>query len=163
MAQIGIPEVQLKTDFSDIKVAVIAALWNRDICDAMVSSALATLQVHKVNYQVFRVAGSFELISAADRAIANGFSAVAMFGAIIRGETPHFDYVSQAVTQGAVALSLKGAAIGFGVLTCDNLAQAIARSGIAGAKEDKGKDTIEAVLLNLHTFEEMKNSKEFNQ
>jgi 6,7-dimethyl-8-ribityllumazine synthase len=86
----------------------------------------------------------------------SGFDAVAIFGVIIRGETPHFDYVSQAVTQGATQLSLSGTPIGFGVLTCDNLAQAEARSGISGSKENKGKDTIEALLLSLSTFEQIK-------
>lgn len=156
MTNKGIAEIELSEDFSNIKVAVIGALWNKEICDSMISSAVATLQEHDVKFQVFRVAGSFELIAAAERAVASGFEAVVMFGAIIRGETPHFEYLSQAVTQGAVALSLKGVAIGFGVLTCDNLTQAIERSGIAGAKEDKGKDTIEAVLLSLNTFQEMK-------
>lgn len=159
MAKIGMPAIKFNGDFTGIKVAIVAALWNRDICDAMVASAKATLQGHKVEYQVFRVAGAFELISVADRALAEGFAAVAMFGAVIRGETPHFEYLSQAVTQGAVALSLKGGVVGFGVLTCDNLDQAIARSGIVGAQEDKGKDTIEAMLLSLNTIKDMKSSQ----
>lgn len=155
----AVPEIQITTNFIDFKVAVIGALWNKEISDALVNNAVTTLENYEVPYQVFRVAGSFELIWAAKQAINQGFSAVAMFGSIIRGETPHFDYVCSAVTQGATQLSLGEAVVGFGVLTCDSYQQALDRSGITGSKENKGKDTIEAILLSHQAFKDTKNSK----
>jgi 6,7-dimethyl-8-ribityllumazine synthase len=155
MVNAGIPEIKLGGDYSKYRLAIIGALWNKNITDALLANAIKSAENYKIPFKVFQVAGSFELISAAKQAIVNGFDAVAIFGVIIRGETPHFDYVSQAVTQGATHLSLSGIPIGFGVLTCDNLAQAEARSGISGSKENKGKDTIEALLLSLSTFEQI--------
>jgi 6,7-dimethyl-8-ribityllumazine synthase len=156
MANTGIPEIKLDGDYSQYRLAIIGALWNKNITDALLANAIESAKHHKISHKIFHVAGSFELISAAKQAVVSGFDAVAIFGVIIRGETPHFDYVSQAVTQGATQLSLSGTPIGFGVLTCDNLAQAEARSGISGSKENKGKDTIEALLLSLSTFEQIK-------
>ena len=155
MPQDAVPNIVLDSDFIELKVAVIAALWNKDLTDSLVVNAVNTLQQHKVEHRVIRVAGSFELIWAANQAIKQGFSAVAIFGVIIRGETPHFDYVSSAVTQGATRLSFGDAIVGFGVLTCDTYEQALARCGTAGAKENKGKDTIEAILLSHQAFKEM--------
>lgn len=153
----AVPQIEISTEFKDFKVAVIGALWNKEISDSLVTNAINTLEKYKVEYEVFRVAGSFELIWASNQAIRSGFSAVAMFGSIIRGETPHFDYVCRAVTQGASQLSLSEAIVGFGVLTCDNYQQALARSGISGAKENKGKDTIEAILLSHQAFKDVNN------
>ena len=148
----GAPKIQTNSNYSDKKLAIVVASWNEEICNSLLENALNTASQHSLASEVFRVAGSFELIAAADRAIAAGFDAVALFGVIIRGETPHFDYVSQAVTQGAVELSFRGVPIGFGVLTCDDYQQALDRSGIATAKENKGKDTIEAIMMSLDTF-----------
>lgn len=152
MAQENNPNLEVASFDKKIKIAVVGALWNKDICDNLIANAVSTLDAYKIEHKVFRVAGSFELIFAADQAIKMGYEAVAIFGVIIRGETPHFEYVSQAVTQGATLLSFKDAAIGFGVLTCDTREQAIERSGISGSKENKGKDTIEALLLSLKNF-----------
>ncbi len=148
----GAPKIQSNSNYSDKKLAIVVASWNEEICNSLLENALDTANAHSLASEVFRVAGSFELIAAADRAIASGFDAVALFGVIIRGETPHFDYISQAVTQGAVKLSFRGVPIGFGVLTCDDYQQALDRSGIATAKENKGKDTIEAIMMSLDTF-----------
>jgi 6,7-dimethyl-8-ribityllumazine synthase len=162
MANLGVPEIKITDDFANYKIAIIGALWNKELTDSLVKNAVEVASKYKVKHEVFYVAGSFELISAAKVAISQGFDAVAIFGVIIRGETPHFDYVSQAVSMGATELSLFGVPIGFGVLTCDDIAQAQARSGIAGSKENKGKDTMEAVLLSLETFQKIKQSKNFD-
>lgn len=156
MANLGVPEIQVSGDFSNYKIAIIGAHWNKDITDLLVKNAVEVASNFKAKHEVFYVAGSFELIAAAKVAISHGFDAVAIFGVIIRGETPHFEYVSQAVSMGATELSLHGVPVGFGVLTCDDIAQAQARSGIAGSKENKGKDTMEAVLLSLKTLEQIK-------
>ena len=126
----------------DLKVAIITASWHQDICDALVAGAkraCADADVRVV--EVFSVPGSFELPLAAQLAFEDGFDAVIVVGLVLRGETPHFDYVCQGVTQGVIDVQLKfSKPIGFGVLMCDSLDQALARSGQPGSKEDKGYD-----------------------
>jgi 6,7-dimethyl-8-ribityllumazine synthase len=96
------------------------------------------------------VPGSFEIPLAAQRAFESGFDAVVAVGLVLKGETPHFDYVCQGVTQGVMDVQLKfSKPIGFGVLMCDDLEQAIARSGVLGSKEDKGFDSAIAALALL--------------
>lgn len=151
----AVPIIQIIGEHSKKKIAIIAAKWNEEICNSLVDNADSTINSYGLESYIYRVAGSFELIAAANEAIKAGFDAVAIFGVIIRGETPHFEYVSQAVTEGAVQLSLKGIPIGFGVLTCDDQDQALARSGIAGSKENKGKDTIDAIMLSFDAFEKI--------
>ncbi|MTA07688.1 MAG: 6,7-dimethyl-8-ribityllumazine synthase, partial [Actinobacteria bacterium] len=88
---------------------------------------------------------------AAQYAFEAGFDAVVAVGLVLKGETPHFDYVCQGVTQGVIDVSLKyGKPIGYGVLMCNDLDQAIARSGAVGSKEDKGYDSAVAALELLH-------------
>ncbi len=97
------------------------------------------------------VPGSFEIPLAAQYAFEAGFDAVVAVGLVLKGETPHFDYVCQGVTQGVIDVSLKyGKPIGYGVLMCNDLDQAIARSGHAGSKEDKGYDSAIAAIELLH-------------
>ena len=93
------------------------------------------------------VPGSFELPFAAKLALENGADFAVVLGVVLRGETPHFDYVCKGVTDGLMQVSLQlNKPIGFGVLTVDNIEQAIARSGIPGSKEDKGFDSAVAAL-----------------
>jgi 6,7-dimethyl-8-ribityllumazine synthase len=97
--------------------------------------------------EVFSVPGSFELPLAAQYAFEAGFDVVVVVGLVLRGETPHFDYVCQGVTQGVMDVQLKfSKPIGFGVLMCDSIEQAHARSGQVGSKEDKGFDAAVAAL-----------------
>jgi 6,7-dimethyl-8-ribityllumazine synthase len=96
---------------------------------------------------VRKVAGSFEIPLAAQRMLDSGCDAVVTVGLVLRGETPHFDYVCQGVTSGVMDVMLsRGKPIGFGVLMCDNVEQAHARSGLPGSKEDKGYDAAVAAL-----------------
>ena len=107
--------------------------------------ALGEAQVGTVEVQF--VPGSFEIPLAAQYAFDKGFDAVVAVGLVLKGETPHFDYVCQGVTQGVIDVSLKyGKPIGYGILMCNDLDQAIARSGVAGSKEDKGYDSAVAAL-----------------
>ena len=135
-------------DMSKFKVAVISASWHREICDALVDGAHRALSQAKIEIKpVIRVPGSFELPLAAQFAIDAGADAAVVLGVVVRGETPHFDYVCQGVTQGIMNLSLaRSKPIGFGVLTVDTVTQAIARSGVAGSSEDKGFDATVAAL-----------------
>lgn len=99
---------------------------------------------------VERVPGAFELPLAARYAIERGADAVIALGVVIRGETPHFDYVCNSATDGLTRVQLdSGVPIGFGLLTVDDESQAIARSGLEGSKEDKGAEAVQAALAML--------------
>lgn len=135
-------------DMSKFKVAVISARWHREICDALVDGAQRALSQAKIDISpVIHVPGSFELPLAAQYALDAGADAAVVLGVVVRGETPHFDYVCQGVTQGIMNVSLaRSKPIGFGVLTVDSVTQAIARSGVPGSSEDKGYDATVAAL-----------------
>lgn len=135
-------------DMSKFKVAVISARWHREICDALVDGAQSALSQAKIDISpVIHVPGSFELPLAAQYALDAGADAAVVLGVVVRGETPHFDYVCQGVTQGIMNVSLaRSKPIGFGVLTVDSVTQAIARSGVPGSSEDKGYDATVAAL-----------------
>ena len=136
----------------DARIAIISASWHREICDDLVAGAKRALKEAGVKQvEIIHVAGSFELPLAAQFALKSGADAAIVLGVVIRGETPHFDYVCQGVTQGVIDVSLKyGKPIGYGVLMCNDLDQAIARSGRAGSKEDKGYDSAIAAIELLH-------------
>ena len=144
----GIAPIINLGDMSKFKVAVISASWHREICDALVDGAHRALSQAKIEINpVIYVPGSFELPLAAQFALDAGADAAVVLGVVVRGETPHFDYVCQGVTQGIMNLSLaRSKPIGFGVLTVDTVTQAIARSGVAGSSEDKGFDATVAAL-----------------
>ena len=133
------------------KIAIISSSWHLDICNDLIAGAkraLAQADVKKIS--VTYVPGSFEIPLAAQRAFENGFDAVVAVGLVLQGETPHFDYVCQGVTQGVMDVQLKfSKPIGYGVLMCNNLDQAIARCGRPTSKEDKGYDSAIAALSLL--------------
>ncbi len=133
------------------KVAIITSSWHADICEDLVAGARRALEQANVeSIEIIRVPGSFEIPLAAQRAFESGFDGVVVLGLILKGETPHFDYICQGVTEGVMDVQLKfSKPIGFGVLMCDNLEQAIARSGRAGSREDKGFDSAVAALAFL--------------
>ena len=134
------------------KVAIISSSWHLDICTDLIAGAkraLTQAQVGTVEVQF--VPGSFEIPLAAQYAFEAGFDAVVALGLVLKGETPHFDYVCQGVTQGVIDVSLKHSKpIGYGVLMCNDLDQAIDRCGRATSKEDKGYDSAVAALELLH-------------
>ena len=131
-----------------LRAVVISAAWHPEICNALVSGAVRGFQAAGIiNPNVRTVAGSFELPLAAQLAFDEGFDVAVIVGLVLRGETPHFDYVCQGVTQGVMDVSLsRSKPIGFGVLMCDNLEQATARAGLPGSKEDKGYDSALAAI-----------------
>ncbi|ASY20134.1 6,7-dimethyl-8-ribityllumazine synthase [Candidatus Planktophila vernalis] len=134
------------------KVAIISSSWHLDICNDLIAGAkraLTQAQVGTVEVQF--VPGSFEIPLAAQYAFEAGFDAVVALGLVLKGETPHFEYVCQGVTQGVIDVSLKHSKpIGYGVLMCNDLDQAIDRCGRATSKEDKGYDSAVAALELLH-------------
>ncbi len=133
------------------KVAIISSSWHLDICNDLIAGATRALSLADVReIEVIYVPGSFEIPLAAQKAFEKGFDAVVAVGLVLKGETPHFDFVCQGVTQGVIDVQLKfSKPIGYGVLMCNDLDQAIARSGRPGSKEDKGYDSAIAALSLL--------------
>ena len=143
------PDVAVK-EVPGAKIAIISATWHDDICADLIAGAKRACDAAKASSTVIRVPGSFELPLAAQLAFEKGFDAAVVLGVVVQGETPHFDYVCQGVTQGVIDVQLKfSKPIGYGVLMCENLDQAIARSGRPGSKEDKGFDSAIAALSLL--------------
>lgn len=119
---------------------MVAARWHAALVDLLIAGAERAIADHGARSQLVRVAGAFELPLLCQAAAARSDLVVAL-GIVIRGETPHFDYVCQATTSGLLTAGLSsGTPIGFGVLTVDSEAQAVARCGGPGATEDKGYD-----------------------
>ncbi len=141
------PKIEVK-GLASKKVAIVTSQWHPEICDALVAGAERALKEAGVTQSTVRkVAGSFEIPLASQMLLDEGFDAVVTVGLVLRGETPHFDYVCQGVTSGVMDVMLsRGKPIGFGVLMCDDLEQARARSGLPGSKEDKGYDAAIAAL-----------------
>ena len=141
------PEIAVPK-FPKAKVAIISSSWHLDICTDLIAGATRALEAAEVKkIKVVYVPGSFEIPLAAQKMFEKGYDAVVAVGLVLKGETPHFDFVCQGVTQGVVDVQLKySKPIGFGVLMCNDLDQAIARSGRAGSKEDKGYDSAIAAL-----------------
>lgn len=145
MSGAGAPD--LSVDASGLRVAVIAGSWHEEIMSPLIKGAHETAIASGADHTLFRVAGAFELPAAAQAALQSGFDAVVCLGVIIRGGTPHFDYICNSVTDGLTRVQLDtGKPVGFGVLTTDTEQQALDRSGRPGAPESKGKEAAEAAL-----------------
>jgi 6,7-dimethyl-8-ribityllumazine synthase len=130
-----------------VSLAIAATRWHAEVTDRLVDRAVAAARACGVaDPLVVRVPGAVELpVVAAE--LARRHDAVACLGAVIRGGTPHFDYVCDAVTYGLTRVALDtGTPVGNGVLTCDNIKQAEDRSGAEGSSEDKGWDAVLAAL-----------------
>jgi 6,7-dimethyl-8-ribityllumazine synthase len=140
---------KLKTlNASKLKVAVISASWHPEICSSLIDGAKRGLAVNKVNKVSYHeVSGSFELPLAAQKLFDSGIDAVVVLGLILKGDTPHFDYICEGVTNGIMQVSLsRSKPIGFGVLMCNTLKQARDRAGFVDSKEDKGFDAAIAAI-----------------
>lgn len=141
----GAPDLTVRAE--GLSVAVIAGSWHQEITAAMTAAAQQTITASGATAEIFAVAGSFELPLAAQVALKSRFDAVVCLGVIVRGETPHFDYVSNAVTDGLTRVQLDAnKPVGFGVLTVDDDEQAFNRSGLPGSRESKGREAAEAAL-----------------
>lgn len=130
----------------DAKVAILSAEWNGHINQRMVDSAVARLNELGASHQIFYAPGAIELTFGASQLVeASLFDAIIVFGTVIRGGTPHFDYVCQSVTQGITALNADcDTPVIFGVLTVDNEQDALDRAG--GSHGDKGSECADAAL-----------------
>lgn len=137
----------LDVDGHGMRAAVVASRWHSVVMDGLVDGALRGLaDAHVADPVLVRVPGSFELPVACSR-LAERFDILVALGVVIRGGTPHFDYVCQAATAGITEVAVRtGTPIGFGVLTCDDEAQALDRAGLDGSHEDKGHEAAQAAV-----------------
>lgn len=147
MSKSGVPRIAAG-DGADLRVGVVAARWHERITDALLDGALRALKEAGVDEPtVVRVPGTFELPVAAAALAGQGYDAVVALGVVVRGDTPHFEYVCQGATVGLTEVSVRtGVPVGFGVLTCDDDEQAYARSGLPGSLEDKGYEAGQAAV-----------------
>jgi 6,7-dimethyl-8-ribityllumazine synthase len=157
----GVGRPELATDgAAGLRVAIVATSWHADIVDALIAGAQrAATEAGVDGVTLVRVPGSVEIPVVAQQ-LATNHDAVVALGAVIRGGTPHFEYVCQAVTDGLTRVALdSGVPIGNGVLTCDTKDQAIARSGQAGSTEDKGGDAMVAALRTALILAELRGKR----
>ncbi|CAB4763633.1 unannotated protein [freshwater metagenome] len=145
-------------DCSDLRVAVVAASWHTEVMDGLLAGAERALAAHQVTEPyVVRVPGTFELPVVASALAGEGYDAVVALGVVIRGGTPHFDYVCSAATDGLTRVALDHTVpVGFGVLTCDTDEQALDRAGLEGSSEDKGWEATAAALLTARTLRDLR-------
>jgi 6,7-dimethyl-8-ribityllumazine synthase len=144
----GAPATGAVPGAAALRVVVLAARWHTTVMDGLLAGAERALADSGVSdVTVIRVAGTYELPVAAARVASSGADAMVALGVVIRGGTPHFEYVCGAATDGLTQISVStGIPIGFGVLTCDNDEQALDRAGLPGSKEDKGYEAAQAAL-----------------
>lgn len=141
----GSPDIAV--DGTGLQLVVIAGSWHDEITNGLIAGARRTIVESGATHELVRVPGAFELPLAAQTALRNGADAVVCLGVIIRGETPHFDFVSNAATDGLTRVALdEGKPVGFGVLTLDDEQQGLDRAGLPGSKEDKGAEAASAAL-----------------
>lgn len=142
----GAPKLQI--DASDLAVTVIVTSWHTQVTDGLLHGAERALKAAGNDvYTVVRVPGAFELPLAAKWAAEDGADAIIALGVVIQGDTPHFDYVCNAATDGLNRVQLDyGVPVGFGLLTVNDEKQALDRAGLPGSREDKGAEAVEAAI-----------------
>ncbi len=152
----GVPDLP-QIDASGLRLAIVASTWHETICDALLDGARKVAAQSGVdNPTVVRVLGAIEIPVVA-QALADTHDAVVALGVVIRGETPHFDYVCDAVTQGLTRVSLDlSTPVANGVLTTDTEQQALARAGLPDSTEDKGAQAAAAALSTALTLRDLR-------
>lgn len=148
----------LHVDGAGLRVVVVAASWHAVVMDGLLAGARRALAEAGVTDVVeARVPGAFELPVGARAAVERGADAVVTLGVVIRGGTPHFEYVCQAATSGLTQLAVQsGVPIGFGLLTCDDEQQALDRAGLPGSTEDKGAEAAQAAVATALVVRELR-------
>jgi len=150
--------IEGKLDAKGLRFALVVSRFNSFICDRLVEGAVDALVRHGAaadDIQVVKVPGAFEIPVAAKKVAASGqVDAIVCLGAVIRGATPHFDYVSAEVSKGVAAVGLEtGLPVVFGVLTTDNVEQAIERAGTKAG--NKGFDAALSAVEMVNLFKEL--------
>lgn len=164
MSGAGAPSVTV--DGSGLHVVVVAASWHTTVMDGLLDGARRALRETGASWSQVRVPGSFELPVAASRLAGLGTGpggrapsrvpdAIVALGVVIRGGTPHFDYVCAAATNGLTDVAVRsGIPVGFGLLTCDDERQALDRAGLPGSSEDKGAEAVQAAVATAVVLRE---------
>jgi 6,7-dimethyl-8-ribityllumazine synthase len=156
MSGAGAPETG-NIDGRGLNVVIVAGTWHETISNGLIAGAERVLDAAQATHRLVRVPGSFELAIAAQAAFAGGADAVVALGVIIRGGTPHFEYVSAATTDGLTRVAIDaGKPVGFGVLTLDDEQQGLDRAGLEGSKEDKGAEAADAALRTALVTRELR-------
>lgn len=150
----GLPD--LVVDGRGLSVAVVAASWHPVVMNGLINGARRGLSDAGVEaIELVRVPGAFELSVACSR-LASSYDALVALGVVIRGGTPHFEYICQSATMGLTNVSVTtGVPVGFGVLTCDNDDQACDRAGLEGSSEDKGYEAATAAVATANTLRDL--------
>ena len=143
----GSPDI--KVNASGMKAVIVAASWHETVMNGLIDGAqrgLSDAGIADADVTLVRVPGTFELTAACARLV-KSYDVVVALGVVIRGGTPHFDYVCNAATMGITDICVStGKPIGFGVLTCDTDEQALDRAGLEGSSEDKGHEAATAAI-----------------
>ena len=144
------------------RFALVASRFNEIISSRLISGAIDSLLRHgaeEENIELYRVPGSFEVPLVARKVAAGGkFHAVICLGAVIRGETPHFDFVAAGAARGVARVALdSGVPVIFGVVTADTLEQAIQRAG--GKTGNRGADAAAAAIETANLLQEMEHGR----
>jgi 6,7-dimethyl-8-ribityllumazine synthase len=153
----GSPRITI--DGTGLRVVIVAGRWHDVITNGLIAGATRVLESSGASFSLVRVPGSFELPVACKVALENGADAVVALGVIIRGGTPHFEYVSAAATDGLTRVALDtGRPVGFGVLTLDDEQQGLDRAGLPGSKEDKGEEAAAAALATARVLHALRSA-----
>lgn len=148
----GRPELEAP-DGAGLRIVIVSGLWHNTIATGLLEGARRVLAASGAEVIEVPVPGSFELPVVAKAALDGGADAVVALGVIVRGETPHFDYVASAATDGLTRVALEtGKPVGFGVLTVDTEQQGLDRAGLPGSKEDVGGRAAEAAIAAVHAI-----------
>ncbi|MBB1031152.1 6,7-dimethyl-8-ribityllumazine synthase [Dietzia sp. SLG310A2-38A2] len=155
MSGTGRPELVIP-DARGLRLGVVASTWHDEICAQLMDRALAVAETSRAVVTVARVTGAVELPVVAQE-LARSHDAVVALGVVIRGSTPHFDYVCRSVTDGLTRIALDEATpVAHGVLTTENESQARDRDGHEGAAEDKGGEAVAAALRAAVTLRDLR-------
>ncbi|HZU59102.1 MAG TPA: 6,7-dimethyl-8-ribityllumazine synthase [Actinocrinis sp.] len=158
MSGTGAPELAVNPadlkKCAQLRVGIIAAQWHTEVMDALLDNARKALAEIGIDEpRVVRVPGCFELPVAAYALARRRYDAIVALGVVVRGGTPHFDYVCRAATDGLTKVAVEsGIPIGFGVLTCDTDQQALDRAGLPGSAEDKGREAALSAVATALTL-----------
>jgi len=152
MSSHGAPTVTVTA--TGARVAVIASLWHTEVMDGLIAGANQACAQAGAVATLIRVPGSFELPIVAKACAASlDYDVVVALGVVIRGGTPHFEYVCSATSHALAQVALDFLVpVGFGLLTCDTDAQALDRAGLPGSSESKGLEATQAALLTWLTL-----------
>jgi 6,7-dimethyl-8-ribityllumazine synthase len=147
MSGSGSPE-ERRLDGHGLRVAIVAARWHAEVSEGLLAGAERALTDCGINdAAVVRVPGAFELPVVAKAVASQRYDAVIALGVVIRGGTPHFEYVCRSASEGLARVAVDtGVPVGFGLLTCDTAEQALERCGLSESSEDKGREAAMAAV-----------------